>query len=1276
MAEPRLIELAQQGDPQAIAALMNQSLHPKGMTATVERLGDALEVRLEADRIPNRQALTAFVEKGIHNLGIESIRSIRILGQQTGAGFPAWMQELYLEVSPVDSLDILPETTPPPAEPELPDLSSPAAQFTEAQQFSSEGNPDNPPDSIVSDPWTVSAQTEVAADESIDRSFDNSPNHPLEDTPDAPLQDSLPDSTPNGILDDLFAASPSNPTTTEEMGFEAAATPLTSVDDLLAALEGDEGLGDQGARDESERYRASDDADSESAADAFDAFFGEESVGEEPDNGSTLPIDSTYSFEAFSIQTNDPTAIESLFGETQNSEFGETQNSDLAPSDSTDALADLFATDDSEDITQAPDFTEEIIFVEETVVFDLANDPSEAGTSEATPEAETGFDEAAMADLFAEDTADESLFMVASEPLDVDRLQFGVSESEALDANLVEPGLAETEPSSESIEFLDAMAAETEMPPEVTLQDQWLESAPPEEAVAGDLGLEGFAPEGFAAVSEEDVFAQEFPDSPELINFPADLFPEETPEAAASQFSEGPTEEPSAPDIPANFGADFSADFGETSNSGWDDRSDDNLDLSNWFDDQIEPGDPAAELSTAPSEDFLTREDFPDFGLSEENDPEAAANALFNDVPPEPTFTPEASLLEELASEQTSENATDEFAPMSFEAETVQPEISQQQLEAQIENLFAEEEDRVTEASFQNSWELQSDDVSDDSADTDEWRNSLNFSLEEPVYPETESSSDAAIDDVMMSEETSPPDLSFDDEVTIVQSDFTDEDSPDLARLTDMPDIELPDDQVSPSEDPFALGATDFDYTDFTPVDTPADDADAALANTVSLSEAMQNSFPAEAIEPDQPLGDFQETDGQDHLPEMAIGFQHSQTQEDYGDLATLEDPLLPEELTDEQLQELLGSQPDEFTANEFTANEFIANEFTADHSTLNDSAEYYALEQPFSDPFADSDLEPVSESSADVSAPDSERPQQEPLLDFLNRQFGLEDEIPTVEELPASLPEEASEQTLAETPEQMDDREVLSTTDPIFYLEEEPEPTKLPFDATPFADTSMIASIEVPASDDPDLALDLSDDWLQDDRTTTPADPAALPSDSAASSADYADYADSTERQEQSQEDLERQLASSDFVSPPGNAAYYSAEAATVPPDEIESHSASRPASRSSGLFTLILFSIVGFIAALLGFSLWSEISSPPEPQPAPAAPPAAPTAPAIPPTAPAAPPTQTAPTAAPPVDPATAPPPADPIAPAPEASPVPPPAPAAPPADVPAPPAAPASP
>jgi hypothetical protein len=124
MTDSTILEMARLGDPQAIESLMNQSLQSRGMQAKVDRQGDCLEVILEAERVPNRQALTAFVQKGINNLGTQSIRSIRILGQQTGASYPAWMQELQLE-SEAAPFNIQPETGS-----DLSDLTDPTVNQT------------------------------------------------------------------------------------------------------------------------------------------------------------------------------------------------------------------------------------------------------------------------------------------------------------------------------------------------------------------------------------------------------------------------------------------------------------------------------------------------------------------------------------------------------------------------------------------------------------------------------------------------------------------------------------------------------------------------------------------------------------------------------------------------------------------------------------------------------------------------------------------------------------------------------------------------------------------------------------------------------------------------------------------------------------------------------------------------------------------------------------------------------------------------------------------
>jgi cytoskeletal protein RodZ len=97
MTQPNLLELAKQGDPQAIATLMNRSLQPKGMTASVDVRGDRLQVLLESAQVANRQALTAFVRNGITSLGLKSMHSIEIISRQTGRSDAAWTEQIFLQ---------------------------------------------------------------------------------------------------------------------------------------------------------------------------------------------------------------------------------------------------------------------------------------------------------------------------------------------------------------------------------------------------------------------------------------------------------------------------------------------------------------------------------------------------------------------------------------------------------------------------------------------------------------------------------------------------------------------------------------------------------------------------------------------------------------------------------------------------------------------------------------------------------------------------------------------------------------------------------------------------------------------------------------------------------------------------------------------------------------------------------------------------------------------------------------------------------------------------
>lgn len=80
MTQQNFLELAKQGNPEAIAALINRQLQPKGIIAKAELRDSCLPVMLESNQVPDQQDLAAFIFKGVTGLGVSSIEGVRIYG--------------------------------------------------------------------------------------------------------------------------------------------------------------------------------------------------------------------------------------------------------------------------------------------------------------------------------------------------------------------------------------------------------------------------------------------------------------------------------------------------------------------------------------------------------------------------------------------------------------------------------------------------------------------------------------------------------------------------------------------------------------------------------------------------------------------------------------------------------------------------------------------------------------------------------------------------------------------------------------------------------------------------------------------------------------------------------------------------------------------------------------------------------------------------------------------------------------------------------------------
>lgn len=95
-AQPNVVESAKQGNPKAIAALMSRSLKPKGIDIKAFLKGDCLNIFLESAEVPPQQALVNFTRRGIEELGIQTIKTVKIYGRQIESALPNWTEEFSL----------------------------------------------------------------------------------------------------------------------------------------------------------------------------------------------------------------------------------------------------------------------------------------------------------------------------------------------------------------------------------------------------------------------------------------------------------------------------------------------------------------------------------------------------------------------------------------------------------------------------------------------------------------------------------------------------------------------------------------------------------------------------------------------------------------------------------------------------------------------------------------------------------------------------------------------------------------------------------------------------------------------------------------------------------------------------------------------------------------------------------------------------------------------------------------------------------------------------
>ena len=109
MTQLSVMELAKQGDPHAIAALINRSLASKGIHAEAQLEAKCLQISLYAAQIPNQKAVITIIHRGMMVLQVRKIERVKILTYRSDNNYLAWRHEILLADSFEKSL-LIPET--------------------------------------------------------------------------------------------------------------------------------------------------------------------------------------------------------------------------------------------------------------------------------------------------------------------------------------------------------------------------------------------------------------------------------------------------------------------------------------------------------------------------------------------------------------------------------------------------------------------------------------------------------------------------------------------------------------------------------------------------------------------------------------------------------------------------------------------------------------------------------------------------------------------------------------------------------------------------------------------------------------------------------------------------------------------------------------------------------------------------------------------------------------------------------------------------------------
>lgn len=98
MSHAQLLQLARQGDTDAISTLLNRCLQLRRVNLIETNLNEnCLELKLVSPKVPNQYKLIPFLRDEISSLGIELLETVQVYALTDVASAPAWETSITLE---------------------------------------------------------------------------------------------------------------------------------------------------------------------------------------------------------------------------------------------------------------------------------------------------------------------------------------------------------------------------------------------------------------------------------------------------------------------------------------------------------------------------------------------------------------------------------------------------------------------------------------------------------------------------------------------------------------------------------------------------------------------------------------------------------------------------------------------------------------------------------------------------------------------------------------------------------------------------------------------------------------------------------------------------------------------------------------------------------------------------------------------------------------------------------------------------------------------------